>query len=383
MNTTARYISELLYRYECVILPGFGAFLTKRQPAVIQEATHAFFPPQKTLSFNSQLQNNDGLLANYIATAENISYTDALAKIQRYVLSLQNKMAVGKRVELDGIGSFFTSVENTLQFEPSQDTNYLTEAFGLNSFISPSIIREEKATPKKVFAQVHRETYKKQVQTIEETTPIAFTPERRQERPYMKYAAIAIIGLGVAGFLGLQQVNKQIDLENDRISIKADQEIENKIQQATFEIASPLPAINLNIIKAEEDPSETSKVTTSTTGKYHIIAGAFRVKANATKKVSKLKSKGYDAHLIGPNKYGLHQVVYNSYQNRLEALKELRSIKKRQNRRVLRHTCPERVEGLSGTIENRILDQKSYSRYNFSSWTFRLRSRATKKNHSN
>ncbi|MDH7446419.1 HU domain-containing protein [Aquimarina mycalae] len=333
MNNTAKYISELLYRYECVILPGFGAFLTKRQPAVIQEATHAFFPPQKLISFNGQLQNNDGLLANYIATAENISYTDALAKIQRYVLSLNNKMAVGKRVELDGIGSFFTSIEDTLQFEPSQETNYLTEAFGLSSFISPSIIREVKETPK-ISTEVTREVYKEQVEAIEETTPIAFTPERRRQRPYLKYAAAAVIALGV-GFTGLDQFNKGVHLENESLSIKADKEIENRIQEATFEISSPLPAINLNIIKANDNSSENSDtVTVTSTGKYHVVAGAYRIEANANKKVLKLQAKGFEARLIGVNKYGLHQVVYNSYENRLEALQALKSIKKQQDKRA-------------------------------------------------
>jgi len=336
MNNTAKYISELLYRYECVILPGFGAFLTKRQPAVIQESTHAFFPPQKLISFNSQLQNNDGLVANYMATAENISYTDAVAKIQRYVLSLNNKMSLGKRVELDGIGSFYTSVEDTLQFEPSQDTNYLTEAFGLNSFISPSIIREEKVAPKvATMTKVTRETYKEQVEAIEETTPITFTPERRRERPYLKYAAIAILGLGVLGSIGLHELNKNTHLYNDGLSIKADKEIENRIQAATFEISSPLPAINLNIIKAEENNSEKATIDATTTiGKYHVVAGAYRIKANANKKIQKLKAKGFDARLIGVNKYGLHQVAYTSYENKLEALKALQNIKKQQDRRA-------------------------------------------------
>ena len=49
------YISDLLYRYECVILPDFGAFLTQYQSAQIQENTLAFNPPKKKLSFNSQL----------------------------------------------------------------------------------------------------------------------------------------------------------------------------------------------------------------------------------------------------------------------------------------------------------------------------------------
>ncbi|MHA7059298.1 HU domain-containing protein [Aquimarina sp. M1] len=336
MNNTAKYISELLYRYECVILPGFGAFLTKRQSAMIQESTHAFFPPQKSISFNSQLQNNDGLLANYIASAENISYTDAVAKIQRYVLSLHDKMASGKRIELNGIGYFFIAVEDTLQFEPSQDINYLTEAFGLNSFISPSIIRkEEKATEEVVIPKVAREVYKEQAEAIEETTPIVFTPERRRERPYLKYAAILILGIGVAGSIGLNQFNKKVDLENDRISINAEKEIESKIQQATFEIASPLPAINLNIIKTKEGSSEHSETDIiETSGKYHVVAGAFRIQRNATKKVQKLKANGFDARLIGVNKYGLHQVVYSSYQNRFEALEALQRIKNQQDRRA-------------------------------------------------
>jgi len=35
--------------------------------------------------------------------------------------------------------------------------------------------------------------------------------------------------------------------------------------------------------------------------------------------------------MIGVNKYGLHQVAYSSYEDRLDALKNLRSIKASQN----------------------------------------------------
>lgn len=330
MNTTATYISELLYRYECVIVPGFGAFLTKRQSASIQESTHAFFPPQKLISFNSQLQNNDGLLANYIAQAENISYTDAVAKIQRYVLSLHNKIDQGKHLVLEGIGSFYSSTENTLHFEPSQEVNYLTEAFGLSSFISPSILREKQEAPK-VLSQVNRETYKEQVEALEETTPIAFTPEKRRGgRPYMKYAAIAILALGIGGFLGLSKINSDNTAYNDNLIVETTNQAGNKIQQATFEISSPLPAINLTTIKTEAAVpilDENSSLTT----KYHVVAGAYRIKTNAKKKVQKLKAQGFNATLIGVNKFGLHQVVYSSFTNRNEALLALSKIKKQQD----------------------------------------------------
>ncbi len=325
MNNTATYISELLYRYECVILPGFGAFLTRRQPATIQESTHSFFPPKKLISFNSQLQNNDGLLANYIATAEHISYTDAVAKIQRYVLSLNEKMAHGQRIELEHIGSFFTSVENTLQFEPLQEVNYLTEAFGLHTFVSPEINRE---------VEIKRESYKQEVEAIEEVVPLAFTPEKRNQRPYLQYAAVAAIVFGIGGFFGLKQISDNTISFNNQEWNKANQEIENRIQEATFEIANPLPAINLSLVKEEENTTNTAEKSTVASGKYHIIAGAFRVASNANKKVRKLKAKGFDARLIGINKYGLHQVVYESYQNRLDALQALRIIKKEQSPRA-------------------------------------------------
>ena len=66
-------------------------------------------------------------------------------------------------------------------------------------------------------------------------------------------------------------------------------------------------------------------------GNFHVVAGAFRVKANSEKKLQQLKSLGFSARLIGVNKYGLHQVAYESFQERLDALKNLRKIKNTQN----------------------------------------------------
>ncbi|TYP76302.1 HU domain-containing protein [Aquimarina intermedia] len=323
MNTS-KYISELLYRYECVIIPGFGAFLTRRESARILSASNTFLPPKKTISFNSQLQNNDGLLANYIASAENISYIDAVAAIQRFVASLNLELNQGKRVTLNAIGHMFRSVENTLQFEPATEENYLTEAFGLPTFISPQIQRN---------VEVSREVYKQETELIEAKAPIAFTPEKRAQRTYLNYAATAaiIVGLfGLTGYLGLSYHNSSVEAYNYTQRQEAAKDINNMIQEATFEISSPLPAITLNIAKEHEDITEASALY----GKYHIVAGAFRIEANAKKKMRRLKAKGFEPRLIGKNKYGLHQVVYSSYSNRMEALQALQKIKYKQDRRA-------------------------------------------------
>ena len=96
----ANYISDLLYRYECVIVPEFGAFLTQQHAATVNPATNVFLPPRKTVSFNEQLKQNDGLLANHIVVSEDVSYTDALDKISAYVSQIKGELIAGEAVLL-------------------------------------------------------------------------------------------------------------------------------------------------------------------------------------------------------------------------------------------------------------------------------------------
>ena len=56
-----------------------------------------------------------------------------------------------------------------------------------------------------------------------------------------------------------------------------------------------------------------------------------RIPENAETRVNQLREAGYKARTLGENKYGLHQVVYGSYTDRTEALKELRNIRNTDN----------------------------------------------------
>lgn len=297
--TIASHISDLLYRYECVILPGFGAFLTQKEPAHYNEKAQAFYPPKKVLSFNAQLKKNDGLLANYVADARQISYPEAVYKIDEYVQKLYSRLEEKQTISLENLGSFTLSSEDSLQFEPVKETNFLTEAFGLSHVPA---------------AAVKREVLKKQVEELEEKTPFLFTPERRNSRPYLRYAAVGLIALGLSGFAGLNLYSNQVNEHNVAEQQAAESQLHQKIQQATFVIDNPLPEI-------------TFKVTRQS-GNYHVVAGAFRVEENAHQTVSELKAEGHKARYIGENKYGLHQVVYSSHKTRAEAIQTLREVKR-------------------------------------------------------
>ena len=98
------YISDLLYRYECVVIPDFGAFLTQAVSAKINTETNTFYPPNKIVSFNEQLKKNDGLLASYIADVEKIPYESAVKKIDKRTRELKSYLAQGETIVLNNIG---------------------------------------------------------------------------------------------------------------------------------------------------------------------------------------------------------------------------------------------------------------------------------------
>ncbi len=313
------YISELLYRYNCVVVPGFGAFLTQSKSAVIHEDTHTLYPPTKMVSFNQQLISNDGLLVSYAAEAQKTTFEDMLKQVEEEVADWKLRLQKGERLKLADIGEVWSGTEGKIQFQPSGKTNYLTASYGMSSFIAAPVVRE---------------VLKKEVAALEEKTPIAFTPEKREPfaaRPYLKYAAVALLAL-TTGFGGFQfyktdQNNQQLARE------EAQQQVSKRIQEATFFDTDPfeLPTITLKTTKKTVAYKTGQKI-------HHIIAGAFRFKTNAEKKIEQLKKLGYNPSYIGTNPFGLHMVAYDSFVDAQQALLALRKIKLSQKDAWLKST---------------------------------------------
>jgi hypothetical protein len=300
-----QYISQLLYRYQCVTVPGFGAFLTDIQSAKLDEHTNTFYPPKKLISFNPYIKNNDGLLATHLAQSEKINYEVAVSLIQTEVDNWRKIIHEFGQLHFKNIGGFSINSENNLVFVPSDQINYLKESFGLSSYVSPAVKREE---------------YKEMVEQLEEKAPIVFTPEKRKNYPYLKYVAVFLISFGLTATVGykLYQNNKeQITQETLLVEQNVQKKINQKIQEATFFIETPLPSVTLTV-PAEKMP-------------YHIMAGAFSVESNADNLLERLIKLGFNAKRIAPNKFGLHPVIYGSYSSYTDAYKVMKEIQESDN----------------------------------------------------
>ena len=302
------YLSQLLYRYQCVTVPGFGAFLTEIQSAQLHESSHSFYPPKKLVSFNSYLKNNDGLLANHIAQAEKMSYEVAVTVIDNQVAQWKSKLNDFGAITIKNIGEISLNADRNLVFVPYDQVNYLTTSFGLTTYASPA---------------VKREVYKEEVEQLEEKMPIAFTPEKRNTPNYLKYAAIFVLGaglLGAGGFFGNQYYQNQVQLETIAVQTKVQKQVEQKIQEATFVIDIPLPNVTLSV----NNESMANKA-------YHIVAGVYQKEFYATKLVAELQRLGYQPIRLEPNKFGMFPVLYGSYSSYTEAYNKMMEIKKVHN----------------------------------------------------
>jgi hypothetical protein len=300
------YIAQLLYRYQCVTVPGFGAFLTEIQSAQLNEGSNSFFPPKKLISFNPHIKNNDGLLANHIALTEKTSYKFAVSAVHFEVLTWKKELEDNGFLSIKNVGQIRMNADKNLVFTPNDQKNYLATSFGLSPFVSPMVKRES----------FEKQLESLELETVEEKEPVTLYSAYKGSNSYLKYAAIFVLALGVTGSIGYPMYQNQIASQTVLVETAVQKQVQNKIQEATFFIKNPLPAVTVTLAVKEE------KLTMP----YHIMAGAFRSEKNAQKAYNRLKKAGFDARIIPANRHGLFPVLYGSYATMREAEKAQREI---------------------------------------------------------
>lgn len=299
MNITLN-IRALLYRHDCVIVPGFGAFLAQFQSAKINTEQNLILPPSRLIRFNAQLQNNDGLLLNYLESKEGLNYVEAQNAIKNFVDDVEATLANQGKVVFKDLGEFTFQEESKLVFEP-YNTNLLLASFGLDKLHKQAISRQAKTNS----------TEEEEIKVVELSTT------NNTSKGYLKYAAVGILAVGLAGALGLNWYTNDVKKHNLQVQNEVQQQMQSKIENAEFSITEPLPSLQIET-KAAELPKH-----------IHIIAGAFREEANAEKKLRQLQQKGFEAELVGVNKYGLHQVAFASFNDADQAKLQLQEIKEK------------------------------------------------------
>lgn len=139
-------IGELLLRNNCVVVPKFGGFIATQTSATIDYVSGKMLPPKKSILFNKQLTNNDGLLLSTYASKYNCSYEEASELIENQVKEWFESLNQGTRITIDKVGFIYLDNEKNVRFEQDRFFNLLLQSFGMTQvqFVpEEQVVKEE------------------------------------------------------------------------------------------------------------------------------------------------------------------------------------------------------------------------------------------------
>ncbi len=389
------YLKELLNDNECVIIPEFGAFISKRHSATIDYVNHSFLPPYKEIVFNNKLTNNDEILVDFISKKENISKEDSLTKIQNFVNQTAAILDVNNEYVMEGLGKM-RKFGNDYVFEVSHSENLLGDSFGLTEFNYKPVFRTETyqiIKEKIVVEQKEKNTdYTIAIESVEETAPVTRRkPSMFRTLAYTTLAFLLVFALnwttdksdsnlaswnpflysspnefliGIQEFRNSSIDNGQQTTDNSLCSqlgdfsleiveeVALEEEIgveEVETVEPTMEIAVTEEVIEVSgeEVIAEivpevvseiqaEDISATQNLSNSEPQQltpYYIIGGSFQTEASAEKCLNGIKNQGFEnASTLDKNEKGYIRVYYEPFAEKADALVRLDEIKSKYDK---------------------------------------------------
>jgi cell division protein FtsN/nucleoid DNA-binding protein len=355
MKRIDEYIADLLYDHDCVILPGFGGFITNYAPAKIHPRQHTLTPPGKDILFNVRLQRNDGILANYIADKEDIPYQEAIDQILVFVDSCYTLLQNNNELNFEKIGTFVRNEEGNLEFTPSHQVNFLNESYGMTVVISPPVKRDPENRRPIEAVRPSKENQPLSAKKVAVRTTFIIMPFLLLSLwGFYNSPLLKDIYTNYSGIIPLirtaSTTESPAEAEESFTKPPAENPVETTsvVQQPSPEETQPLdqpaspeetgtsspPQPGNNTVESDPHslPAEAPKVEiTANTDQYYIIAGAFREIRNAEALVEKLRQKGYQAQLAGLSKSGLQMVTFGTYSGKEEAIQALSTIKQQEN----------------------------------------------------
>ena len=311
----SKYICDLLFENDKVIIPGIGAFISKEISAKIHPIEHSFSPPSKEILFNSKLQENDDLLIDYISKAENISKTKATKHISDFAENCKSELEKGKLIPFTGIGELQIDTHGEITLIPNKTKNFNLDSFGLSNFISPAIQRRD----------IQKEPEK-------DLTEKAKINKHKNLWIWIPAAGVIVIIIAyiIFGMYDYYKIYSILSSKSKKAkTISSQVKQAKKSEEKLLEIVTVKPIENVSESKNKviEEDNKQKVVYEAEVKKFFIIAGCFKSFDKAENYVNKLIENGFDASIQGQTQNGLHRVCYEGYVSKQVAEKALKKIR--------------------------------------------------------
>ncbi len=342
-----RHIEVLLLNNDCVIIPNFGGFMVHHVEARYDEKDHIFLPPYRTLGFNPQLKMNDSLLAQSYIEAYDISYPEAIKRIESEVDELNQILDNEGEYELNDIGTLHRNEMGSFDFVPC-DAGILTPyLYGLSSFELESL-SSIKAKRNKEVIEAEKETTNipTGIQALEKANIFANqsslsnnTEDEQQDQEKSIRISISMLRNAAAVailFIVLMLIPTPLSNKKDKLIqselntsllykiIPNDVITEKSGVNPLEKIASKPQTESTKAVKAKEVVEEVNTPKKQETF-YTIVLASRITKKNAEAYTESLKNKGLEnAEMIAK---GAHvKVICGRYESEKEAYKAMNKL---------------------------------------------------------
>lgn len=344
-------IRELLFRHDCVIVPGFGAFIGNYFPARTDRKDGLFEPPSRKITFNRHLTGNDGLLIGHISSVMAVGYAGAREIVNEWSEELRRKIMADRPVTIDLLGTFTLNYERAIIFEPDLSVNYLLSSYGLSAYyrqpVSGFDVRK-KALEKRHEHAVSQPTMRSLLARAAVIGPILIAlalvpfndrifksnveesnlnPLARAELEFNREQIDSERASGAAEYPVTENIEPEVKtppVSGQEITSSVAQEVTGKakgeavlsgapaVRPETEREVSPAvtrevsPAVTREVISAAEPkttpiqaPARRTPAVVVKEYRYMIIIGSFQGEENALTMVEKLRRQGFDPEVAG------------------------------------------------------------------------------------
>ena len=331
-----KHIEILLLDNDCVIVPGLGGFMTHYAPARYDEEDNLFLPPQRTIGFNPQLTMNDSLLAQQYVEAYDISYPDALKRIENEVEELRQRLDSDGMYELHNIGTLSLGEEGQMVFDPC-DAGVMTpwlyglDAFPMEEMSSKEMVGKE---PERGRTIVSHDTLTIPLSWVRNTvatmaavvvfflmlTPVANSQRDSQE--LMEQSSFFPFNMSNSGAAAVYSESNEVQAEPTETTPEQ-QAVSAEAEAAEAEAEAKPTAEQAQ--NAEQTPQADVAAETWT-----IVMASYVTKRGAGELVAHLSKQGLDAGRVYTYN-NITRAIYGSYSSHDEAHAAMKQLRQQSN----------------------------------------------------
>lgn len=344
-----RHIEILLLNNDCVIVPDLGGFMAHYSEAHYDDRDQMFLPPMRTLGFNPALKMNDSLLAQSYIEAYDISYPEAILRIEDEVSELRQHIENEGSYELNDLGILKMNEYGNYEFEPCEAGILTPTLYGLSTVeMEPlanmtSSFVEAKTRPIKVESILENDAketvHEEKAQEVEMSS--SFLKDDNDDKVHIPVsvlrnimaAAIAIFGF----FLISTPLNNGSSKEMSMLNFDTET-LTRILPKATIQGNAEVKGMKASevhndaVVKYDNETTDkTNKdiasVEREITVPYYTLVLASQVsKKNASLYVEKLHKAGFNEAKIFTS-HSSTRVIFNRYKTEAEAYNALREMR--------------------------------------------------------